>query len=309
MEDRNTVAFKLIQDFVDLSAIVLKSHRSVALWNRLVNKADDNINANTKERCLKAFTIFCRKYKQTINSDEFEFDRDAVVRFSDRISINVRVLIHRAEDDDIKDIRDILLRLNAILTRDDQSLMLLEDQSQEDGEGASLADKLKGLNLEFDTSEGQFLGNILQKVGDVIEDGDIAENPQQGIMKLMTSGLLQDVTEGAKGKIESGELSISKMLGALQNIATQFEGNLRENGEAPLNLKGPMSEEALRATTRDPDELMKAAAGIASALENKNGEVQVEEVVEAVVNNSLRSLPTIEECNEIEVEEEVEIEV
>lgn len=310
MEDRNTVAFKLIQDFVELSAIVLKSHRSVALWNRLVNKADDNVNMNTQERCLKAFTNFCRRYKQTINSKEMDFDRDAVVRFSDRIFINVRALLHKSTDEDKEEIRDILLRLNAILTRDDQSLTLLDKMDDGDDKEMSFAEKLKGLNLDFDTNEGQFIGNILHKVSNVIEDGDISENPQHGLMKLMTSGLLQDITEGAKGKIESGELSISNMLGAFQQVASQFEGKMKEEKIMQHFNEDEVSGGEVSAQPQiDREEIMNQSKRIVEALHltEGEGEVKVEEIVETVVKEKLKTLPTIEECDEEESDIEVEV--
>lgn len=227
MNERLNTAFSEIQSFVDLSNDILQSYKSVALWNRLINNPNSTNDDLTKERCIKAFTNFCVRFKNQITNDEISFDDNCKyhIKYSDRMYIDVKELWKKANSNDKTVIKNYLLTLSALLIKDDNALKLLNDREDK----KSPMDVIKD-SLDKNTKEDVLLGNIVDKLGGVMETLKDKEdvNVQDVIMNLMGNGLMNDVLNDAKSKYENGDIKISGMLNSFTNLAKKLEEQTKD---------------------------------------------------------------------------------
>lgn len=257
MDDRQTKTFEVIKDFVSLSRSILKKHKATALWDRLIKKGD----TVDVERCIKSFTTFCRKNKSIIHGKTLIFPPETLIKYSAHIFIDINALVEACgnDEEDRDTVNEYLLTLSALLIKDEDALSALQ-LTQENaakvssgGGGFDLGGfDVGALGIDTSSSEGQFINDILGKVTSVMQDGDM-QNPQQGIMKLLASGLMNDVTIGAKEKIDSGQLTLNGIFGCMQKVVQNMEvgkpkGNVVTPTEGPLQISAEnvnVAEEAL----------------------------------------------------------------
>jgi len=244
MDDRETKTFDVIKDFISLSRSILKKHKSVALWDRLIKKGD----TVDVQRCIKSFTIFCKRNKEVIQKKSLIFPPETLIKYSTHIFIDINALVEECgnDEEDRDTVNEYLLTLSALLINDEDSLNALQERENENAIVSSSGNSngfdigsmdLSALGLDNSSSEGQFINNILGKVSSVMQEGDM-QNPQQGIMKLLASGLMNDVTVGAKEKIDSGQLTLGGIFNCMQKVVQNME--LAQPKESPSSpTEGP----------------------------------------------------------------------
>ena len=225
MSERSRRAFETIQEFLGLCKELVPSFKSVALWHRLIHK--DRVDDNVKDRCLQAFRIFCTRYNSSLSTNDYP--QTAEIRYSANIYINIHGILKKCNDDDKKVVKEYILTISALVSRDEAALNSL------------VASKPQMPNIDSSTNTGQFLNDMMAKVTSVMGEGDV-ENPQQAIMKLMSSGIMNDVTSAGE-KLKSGELNIQEMFSAMQTMLTTVSMPSPSEDEPVENPTEPIVEE------------------------------------------------------------------
>jgi len=226
MSSKRESAFQVIKDFIFVTKQIMKKHKSVALWNRFLERdnssgVDDLSKEKVKNKTIRSFEAFLNSNKKYIHSDVLHFPVDTKIKYNSHIFVDLPILIEMSDDDDLDIIKQYLLTLDALLCNDETSLKLLESSIP------SPSNTLNTLGVDSDTPEGEFINDILGKLTGVVGEDDM-QNPQMAIMKLMNSGILNDVTNGAKEKIQGGSMSLSGLMNTLQTIVTKLEDPLIE---------------------------------------------------------------------------------
>lgn len=223
-------AFEVIKGFVILARGILKVSKATALWDRLLKK-NDIVSEKIITKSIKAFTRFCTQYGANIRSERLEFPKETRIQYSEIIFIDVNALLKYSDEDDKAAVKEYFLTLSALLTKDEESLSLLNtikelraDEEKYVPEGNVIFQNFDSKTLGIDTSTpaGEFFGGILDKVGTVFKDGGDMSNPMTAITKLMSSGLMTDVTQGASSKINKGELNVADIFGCLQQVVQKI---------------------------------------------------------------------------------------
>lgn len=219
--------YQTVFEFVEFAKSVKPNNKSVALWHRLLTK---DPNQETKERSVKAAKNFCLRYRDVIhNNFDFKSSTEYKMKYSDRIFINVHGLFQSSVDEEDKEAaKQFLLTISALVIDDEESLnRLSETLAATSGSDNATGLSLDNLGINTSTNEGKFLNDIVSRVSNVVQEGD-TEDPQAAIMKLMTSGILTDITSGAKEKLDNGELSLTGVFGAMQSLIQNIESNSNE---------------------------------------------------------------------------------
>ena len=228
--ERRVKAFEVIKGFVILARGILKVSKATALWDRLLKK-NDIVSEKIVTKSIKAFTRFCTQYGANIRSERLEFPKETKIQYSEIIFIDVNALLKYSDDDDKAAVKEYFLTLSALLTKDEESLSLLntikelrsdEEQNAPGGNAVFQNFDSKTLGIDTSTPAGEFFGGILDKVGNVFKDGGDMSNPMTAITKLMSSGLMTDVTQGASSKINKGELNVADIFGCLQQVVQKI---------------------------------------------------------------------------------------
>lgn len=217
--NRNDEAFKVIKDFIFTVKAIMKKYKSVALWNRLLVR---DKTQKVKDRTIKAFLDFLTKNKSIIVSKEkWIFPMDTFITYKSDIRIHVNHLLEMCDEDDLEVVKEYILTIDALLSKDPKSLEMLKEMEEKNSSKGS--DILQNLKVDGSTKEGEYINNLVGKLGGVIGDGSREMSQQEIIMKLMTSGVLNEMTSGAKEKIDKGEITMSGMFSALQSVVQKLE--------------------------------------------------------------------------------------
>ena len=217
--NRNEQAFKVIKDFIFTVKAIMKKYKSVALWNRLLVR---DKTQKVKDRTIKAFLDFLTKNKSVIGSEgEWKFPMDTFITYKSDIRIHVNHLLEMCDEDDLEVVKEYILTIDALLSKDPKSLEMLKEI--EDKNASKGSDILESLKVDGSTKEGEYINGLVGKLGSVIGDGSREMSQQEIIMKLMTSGVFNEVTSGAKEKIDKGEITMSGMFSALQSVVQKLE--------------------------------------------------------------------------------------
>ena len=229
--ERRVKAFEVIKGFVILARGILKVSKATALWDRLLKK-NDVVSEKIITKSIKAFTRFCTQYGANIRSERLDFPKETKIRYSEIIFIDVNLLLKYSDEDDKVAVKEYFLTLSALLIKDEESLSLLNtinslkaaDEERESAGQSQVFQNFnsKSLGIDTTTPAGEFFGGILDKVGNVFKDGGDMSNPMTAITKLMSSGLMTDVTSGASSKINNGELSVGEIFGCLQQVVQKI---------------------------------------------------------------------------------------
>lgn len=201
MEDSHLIIFKKISNFVsDLANVYQEKQKSLALYNRLLEKTTLSHDAVIKKH-VECFSNFCSVNRDSIMEQDLSKMTEAMIRYSDKVFIDVKNLIS-ISDKDTKDAiwNHLLIILNAVDPACNAKNILKER-----------------IKKGPDSQEEKFIENLITKVESTLDPTKL-ENPMDAISSIMSSGLITDIIGGVQKGINDGSLDIGKLMGTMNGL-------------------------------------------------------------------------------------------
>lgn len=197
--------YNAIKTFVFALKDTFKRNKQLALYHRLLEKRT-NPDEDFMNKHISLFKKFLTTYKDYIEGDLSVLPGNAKITYSDNVFINMSLFIAKSDKETIDVIQQHLLTILALIDPNDmKALDILETD-------------LNKLGIDTSSKEGEFIGNIFNKV----------QNSAQNMNDPMS--LISEITNpnGVFGQLlgglQNGEMDLSKMLGTMQGLL----GNLSE---------------------------------------------------------------------------------
>ena len=150
---------------------------------------------------ISAFTTFCVANRDAI------YDKDVGklcgenhrIEYSERVYIDVRELLHLADNDSRAVVWKHLMWLSALMDPSGRAKEILKEQ----GKG----------------NEGEFLQNIIGKVENAVNPD---APPMEAIGEIMKSGVFTELIDGMNNGLQNGDLDLGKLMGTVQTMVTSL---------------------------------------------------------------------------------------
>jgi len=217
MEESQLITFNKIANFVkDLNGVFGDKQKPLALYNRLIEKTTIAHESAVKKH-VECFTEFCVKNCDAIITQDITKITEPNVQYSEKVYIDIKNLIAIGDKETIDAIWNHLL-------------IIYNSVDPTSGAISILKSRISKPTSTGDTSEDQFINNLISKVEGAIDPNKI-ENPMDAITSIMSSGILTDIVGGVQKGISDGSLDIGKLMGSMTGI-------LAKNGGDPNMLNG-----------------------------------------------------------------------
>jgi hypothetical protein len=196
-EDISLTAFKAINTFVDdLSEAFGKIHKPLKLYKRLINRTYVTHEEAIKKH-ITLFKNFCFANRDALSEQSCNKITEGKVCYSERVYIDIKYIMEKADDDTLSVIWKHLLTISALVDPLGKARDILRKNSEED---------------KSPSKESDFLANIISKVEKNVKSDS---NPLEAVMQ---SGIFNDILSGMK----DGKFDIGKLLGVAQNMASKM---------------------------------------------------------------------------------------
>jgi len=215
MENNSLLIFKAISNFVrDLNESFGTKQRSLQLYARLVSKTTIAHEAPITKH-VNAFRTFCKENSEAISTKNKNKLVNNKIIYSDKVYINMGLIFQNSDKHETETIWKHILAITAIIDPSSKAKDLLRDSLK--GSGA----------------EQNFLSDIINKVESNVNHD--ASNPMEAVSSIMSSGVFTDLMGGMSNGLQSGELDIGKLLGAVQGMVTSL-GTMSGGAGSPENM-------------------------------------------------------------------------
>jgi len=204
MNDTSLITFKAISNFVtELAQVYQAKHKPLKLYQRLISKTTlSHDKAITKH--IDAFRKFCITNRDAILAKDFSKFEDRKVEYSTRVYIDMNLMMKLSDKDTQSVIWKHILCISALVDPAGKAKEILR-QNMDEGKAG--------------TDETAFLTNIINKVEqNVSPDAD----PMSAVSSIMNSGIFTDLLGGMQSGLQSGNLDISKLLGAVTGMVSSL---------------------------------------------------------------------------------------
>jgi hypothetical protein len=206
MTEVNT--FQIITDFVnELHNLFGTKQKSLALFHRLVKTS-----ANNPER-IETITSkvkgFCTQNRMAIQENNASKLLHTKLVFSDRIFIDIGLILTKSPPDVVRTVWKYLLTFSALLDAESNAKDVLRNQVTEQHPEPSLP-----------TEINEIFGDLVESIKTDIKDANIqpSDNPMEMVSSLLKSGALTKIMDNFQTKMESGELNLQKLMGVAQHM-------------------------------------------------------------------------------------------
>jgi hypothetical protein len=209
--------FKTICNFVnDIKESFGKKQKSLLLYAHLLEKTGI-VHEEPIRKHIRVFYDFCKKNEEAILKKDKEQIHDPVLRYSDKVFIDIAEIFELADTDEQKVLWKHLLILSAVLDPSSQAKQILREEKQRKNK------------LGQKGGEEDFLSNLIDQVSEHIDPHNI-KSPIDAVQSIMSSGVFQDMVSSMNDGLSDGSLDLSKMMGSLQTMI----GTLGQVIEDPL---------------------------------------------------------------------------
>lgn len=224
--NNNVLIFKAISGFIkDLSDLYGKDQHSLNLYRRLIEKTSI-IHEQAISKNIEIFRKFCMSNRPSFETSDYTKLVDPVIKYSDKVYIDMSPLFAAADSDTHQAIWRHLLTISAFVDPSSNAKQLLKEMASKSDTGGK---------------EENFLSSIIEKVEQSINPDEAAANPMAAISNIMTSGVFTNLITDMQSQIESGDLDINKMLGTVQSMLGGLQGEAKTNGLDLSALMGGLS--------------------------------------------------------------------
>lgn len=269
LDRRTKNAYKAIRNFIKaLNEAFGADSMPLTLYNRLIDKTESDIKNPKgivffKRKNVKLFDDFLLKHKTHLINDKMHLSKKDIIKYSDRIFIDLPTFIKQSDDETLDVIKEHLLTIMSIVHPEDvQSLQKLEDI-------------LGKANINGDTKEGAFLGDILSSVKNSMENSD-GQNPAAAITGLLSSGVVGKMFSG----LQNGDMDMGQLFGSMQNLVGTLAQEMQQNIPQPKTEKDLLNKkvevlEKERELIHEEKEILKKEEDI---LDQEKESTKIEEV-------------------------------
>jgi len=208
-DNTSILIFKAITSFIsDLDSEFGKRHKSIALYNRLLEKTGivhvGPINKHID--CFKKFFSVNHNAMMEQNSNLFE---DSKITYSDKVYVDVATVLRQTSVENKSIIWQHLLTIWGLIDPTSEARRLL-NEAKKNGTA---------------TNEENFLSNIIDKVETAVSSDKIDKNnPLSAITSLMQSGVMTDLVSGMQQGLSEGSLDVSKLMSSVQMMMGKMGG-------------------------------------------------------------------------------------
>lgn len=208
-DNTSILIFKAITSFIsDLDSEFGKRHKSIALYNRLLEKTGivhvGPINKHID--CFKKFFSLNHNAMMEQNSNLFE---DSKITYSDKVYVDVATVLRQTSVENRDIIWQHLLTIWGLIDPTSEARRLL-NEAKKNGTA---------------TNEENFLSNIIEKVETAVSSDKIDKNnPLSAITSLMQSGVMTDLVSGMQQGLSEGSLDVSKLMSSVQMMMGKMGG-------------------------------------------------------------------------------------
>jgi len=218
LTSKELLAFQAISQFVaDADAVGGSTQRSLQLYSRLIDKTTvTSVEAIKKH--ISGFFRFCSENRDSFKNQDVSTLNSNVIEYSQRVYINIRLLIKNSSAEDQEAIWQHLLTISAIVDPDGKMKEVLTEKAKSEEKSTSTSI----VNIESDGSaEDDFIQNIMKKVEGSVDPN--STDPSAALGQIMTGGLMTDMMASMTQGMQNGNLDLGKMMGSLQKMVGQFE--------------------------------------------------------------------------------------
>jgi hypothetical protein len=205
--------FKAIHTFVmSLNEEFGSKNKSLRLYARLIEQTTFSHEVPIRKH-VQAFTNFCISNREAILAKNWEGFVQHKVIYSERVFIHLKDLFKMADADQRSVMWQHVLTISALVDGSGRAKQILKKSA---GKGAG--------------KEVNFLTDMIDKVEKNI-NLENASNPLEAITQIMSSGVLTDLIGSMNQNINSGQLDMGKMFGAIQNMVGTITKDQPEMGQ------------------------------------------------------------------------------
>lgn len=234
MDNTSVLIFKAISGFIsDLNIVFGSKHKSIALYNRLLEKTG-LVNVGPIHKHIDCFRKFFITNKNAMEEKKAELFTDSKISYSDRVYVDVATVIRQSNPENVSIIWKHLLTIWGLVDPTSQARRILQESIQ---------------NSNGQDKESQFLSDIIEKVERTVGDQSNVDtsNPMAAVSSLMSSGVFTDLISGMQSGLSDGSLDIGKLMGSVQSMMGKMGGGGSGGGgggmpdlSAMMSMMGPM---------------------------------------------------------------------
>jgi hypothetical protein len=202
----NLVAFKAISNFIrDLSEVFVEKNRSIALYNRLIEKTTI-AHEKPIAKHVDCFTSFCITNREAITEKSYDKFVSLVINYSEKVSLNFKEIFDESDSETKEAIWNHLLAISAVVDPASNAKKILKESmvrhvSSKTGEG----------------NEEEFLTSLIEKVEKNFTPESM-QNPMQAIGSILSSGVFNDMVGTMQKGINDGSLDLGRLMGTMQTV-------------------------------------------------------------------------------------------
>jgi len=206
----NLLVFQAILEFLtDLKDYFNDKHHSILLYQRLLSKIDVS-DKKQQRKHVHLFKDFCVTNRESINTKNVQGFVSSKVKFSEKIYVDIPLILSQVDSDTKKVIWQHLLTISAMVDPASKAKQLLSTITPSGG----------GNN---------FIGEMMELVMGKFQDADTS-NPMQMMVQMMSSGVMTDMVSKLQEGMQSGQIDIPQMIGGMQ----QMVGNVQNEFKDPM---------------------------------------------------------------------------
>ena len=223
-DEKNLIVFNTFSKLIEeLHQSFGDKHEGLHLYNRLIEKTAV-VHKKAIDRHITELTTFCKENNEAIynRSDTNLVKTD--ITYSENISIDMSVIFGLADDDEKETIWKYFLIISAYVNPSGKVKEYFEN-------------KKKDPESTYE-NEDDFLKNMIKKVEGSVTD---KQNPMEAVGNILSSGVFTELVSDMNNGLKTGNLDLSKLMGSVQNLAKDAQGNSPEGGVDIGAMMGQMS--------------------------------------------------------------------
>lgn len=214
-DNTSILIFKAITSFIsDLDSEFGKRHKSIALYNRLLEKTGI-VHIGPIHKHIECFKKFFDLNKNAVTEQNPALFENSKIVYSEKVYVDVTTVLRQTSEDNKKIIWQHLLTIWGLIDPSSEARRLL-NEAKKNGTA---------------TNEDDFLSNIIEKVETAVSSDKIDKNnPLSAITTLMQSGIMSDLVTGMQKGLSDGSLDVGKLMGSVQTMMGKMGGSSGTNG-------------------------------------------------------------------------------
>lgn len=240
--------FKAIHNFImSLNEEFGETNKPLKLYARLIEQTTFS-HESAIQKHVQAFTSFCCENRSAIYNKTHNDLQQSIIKYSDRVYIDIRALFERADADQRAVMWQHVLTISALVDSAGRAKQILKESASANA-----------------AKEANFLTDIIDKVEKNVNVDNASGgggSPFEIIGQLMNSGIFSELMGSMNDKVNNGQLDLSKMMGMVQNMIGSMTKDNPQMGQMFDMLMKTMDPTKMAAGFGPPGA---AAAGAASA--------------------------------------------